>query len=152
MPHFMLTPENLAHFCERQNFQFQQTEQGQIAVLYQIMGQPSPLQMLPWPDRNMVTLAVTLPFTVPNERFSAVSEALTAANSMSFMGTWVLNTDNGQIYFRDTLATLDNQYSDDGLLFVARIVVSSAERLAPLFYRVAIEGAPASSVEQALRI
>lgn len=140
MPHFMLTPENLARFCERQSFQFQQAPGGPIAVLYQLLGQPAPLQLIPWPERNMLTLAMTLPFTVPPERQAAVGEALTTLNAMSFMGAWVLNTDKGELYFRDTLPVLDNQYSDEGLLFVAKVVVSTAERLAPALYRIAREG------------
>ena len=147
MPHFALTPENLVAFCQRQNFQYElKGPRGPIGIQYQLLGVPTPLTLIPWEDRPMLTLAMTLPFKVPPAQKAAVSAALVTLNSMSYMGTWVLNTEKAEIYFRDTLITLDNQYSDEGLLYVAKVVVSSAEAMASPLYRIAVEGAPPESI------
>lgn len=131
MPGFVLTFDNLKSFCERQKFQFLvNSELEQLAVLYKILGKDAPLILIPRLERNMVTLALALPFRVPVERHSQLSEALARLNASSYMGAWVLNFDKGEIYFRVTLPALDNEYTDQGLFFAARIVVSSAEAMA----------------------
>ncbi len=53
------------------------------------------------------------------------------------MGTWVLNTDKSEVYFRVTLPALDNEWTDDSLLFAARVVVSTAEQFAADLLRIA---------------
>lgn len=141
MATFTLTYPNLTAWCDRQQFQYLTNPQaGQLAILYKILGADAPLQLLPYPERSMLTLAVSLPFAVPQERYAAIKEALTQLNSRSYMGSWVLNPDKAEIYFRVTLPTLDNEYSDPGLLFVARVVIGSAESAAAPLYRIAQQG------------
>lgn len=130
MAGFNLTFDNLKSFCERQKFQYlSNTELGQLAVLYKILGKDAPLMIIPRTERGMVTLAITEPFTVPVERYPLIGEALARLNASSYMGAWVLNFDKGEIYFRITLPALDNEYTDQGLFFAARVVVSSAEAM-----------------------
>lgn len=131
MAGFPLTFDNLKSFCERQKFQYlSNAELGQLAVLYKILGKDAPLMIIPRTERGMVTLAITQPFTVPLERYPLIGEALARLNASSYMGAWVLNFDKGEIYFRITLPSLDNEYTDQGLFFAARVVVSSAEAMA----------------------
>lgn len=131
MAGFVLNFDNLKSFCERQNFQFMMNEElGQIAVLYRILDQDAPLIFIPRLERGMVTLAMALPFRVPLERYPHIGESLARLNASSYMGAWVLNFDKGEVYFRVTLPALDNQYTDQGLFFAARVVVSTAEAIA----------------------
>jgi hypothetical protein len=138
MPGYLLNYQNLKAFCERQNFRFlQNDERGQLAVVYPLLEKEALLQLLPFADRHMVTLAMAMPFLVPAARFSAVAEALTRLNARTYMGTWVLNTDKSEVYFRVTLPALDNEWTDDSLLFAARVVVSTAEQFAADLLRIA---------------
>jgi hypothetical protein len=131
LPGFVLNFENLKSFCERQKFQFLvNVELGQLAVLYKILGKDAPLILIPRLERGMLTLALALPFRVPLERYPLIGEALARLNASSYMGAWVLNFEKGEIYFRVTLPALDNEYTDQGLFFAARVVVSSAEAMA----------------------
>jgi hypothetical protein len=128
---FTLTFDNLKSFCERQQFQYlSNTELGQLAVLYKILGKDAPLIIIPRLERGMMTLTITLPFSVPLERYPLIGEALARLNASSYMGAWVLNFDKGEVYFRVTVPALDNEYTDQGLFFAARVVVSSAEAMA----------------------
>lgn len=141
MAKLTLTYENIQAWCDRQGFKYLTNPQaGQLAVLYRILEHDAPLQILPYPDRGMVTFAMSLPFAVPAERYPFVKEALTQLNSRSYMGAWVLNPDKGEIYFRVTLPALDNEYSDQGLFFACRVVVSSSEGAAPALFRIAQQG------------
>ncbi len=138
MASYLLNYQNLKAFCERQNFRFlQNDERGQLAVVYPILGKDALLQLLPFSDRNMVTLAMAMPFLVPSTRFQAVSDALTRLNARTYMGTWVLNIDKAEVYFRVTLPALDNLWTDDSVLFAARMVVSTAEQFAGDLLRIA---------------
>lgn len=138
MAGYLLNYQNLKAFCERQQFRFLQNEErGQLAVVYPLLEHEALLQILPFLDRNMVTLAMTLPFVVPPSQFALMSEALTQLNARTYMGTWVLNSDKGEVYFRVTLPALDNEWTDDAVLFAARIVVSTAEEFAAALFRVA---------------
>jgi hypothetical protein len=128
---FVLSFDNLKSFCDRQRFTFKINEElGQLAVLYRILGQDAPIIIIPRPERGMLTLAVVLPFAVPLARYPFVVEALARLNAAAYMGTWVLNFDKGEIYFRVTLPALDNLYTDEGLFLAARVVVSTSEGMA----------------------
>lgn len=147
MSGFVLNYENLKSWAERLGLAFRYSnEAGQIAVLCRVLDGDVPLVFIPRPERGMLTMAVTLPFTVPAERFTEVGRAITLLNARSYMGAWILNTDKGEIYFRVTVPALDVSYSDQALRFVAGVVASSAETLAPALYAVARENAPATSV------
>lgn len=147
MSGFVLNYANLKSWAERLGLTFRYSDEvGQIAVLCRLLDIDVPLVFIPRPERGMLTLAVTLPFVVPAERFAEVAQALTLLNARSFMGAWILNADKGEIYFRITVPALDVSYSDQALRFVAGLVASSAETLVAPLYAVAREGAPAASV------
>lgn len=147
MSGFVLNYESLKAWAERLGLAFRfSDEAGQIAVLCRVLNSDVPLVFIPRPERGMVTMAVTLPFVVPAERHTEVARALTLLNARSYMGAWILNGDKGEIYFRVTVPALDVSYSDQALRFVAGVVASSAETLAPGLYAVARENAPAASI------
>lgn len=125
---YPLSFENLQAFCERQALRYKaNTERGQIAVLYRLLGRDAPLYIITRPERSMVTLALPFPLRVPDERIPHIGEAVTRLNSAAYMGTWVLNVETCEVYFRVTLPSLDAEYGDGSLLFAARLVVSTVE-------------------------
>lgn len=147
MSGFVLNYANIKSWAERLGLAFRYSdEMGQIAVLCRLLDVDVPMVFIPRAERGMLTMAITLPFQVPVDRFSEVGAALTLVNARSYMGAWILNADKGEIYFRITVPALDVTYSDQALRFVAGVVVSSAESLAARLHAVAKEGAPAASV------
>jgi hypothetical protein len=89
----------------------------------------------------MLTVAITLPFVVKTDRFDAITTALSTLNVRSYMGAWILNPERGEVYFRVTLPTLETEFTDDALRFVARVVLSSAEAMAQPLYSIALDEA-----------
>lgn len=147
MSGFVLNYANIKSWAERLGLAFRYSdEMGQIAVLCRLLDVDVPMVFIPRVERGMLTMAITLPFQVPADRFGEVGAALTLVNARSYMGAWILNADKGEIYFRITVPALDVTYSDQALRFVAGVVVSSAESLAARLHAVAKEGAPAASV------
>jgi hypothetical protein len=145
---FVLSFDTLKAWAQRQKYEFSENPQlGQLAIHYALLGQPSPLLVLPEPARGMVMFVMKQPFTVPPERRAAVVEAAAMLNSTSFMGAWVLNPNTGDLVFRVTVAALDIGYTDAGVLHVARVVVGTSERAAPALKAVALDGvAPAQAL------
>lgn len=128
MSRYPLSFENLQAFCDRQSLRYKaNVERGQLAVLYRLLGRDAPLYIITRPERSMVTLALPLPLRVPEDRVPYVGEAVTRLNSAAYMGTWVLNVETREVYFRVTLPSLDVEYGDGSLLFAARLVVSTVE-------------------------
>ncbi len=139
---FSLTFEHLVAWCDRQQYTYRSNvELRQLAIDYTILGQPAPLLLLPQPDRGMLMLLVRLPVVVPAGRRMALIDATSQLNGTSYMGTWVVNRDTGEVLFRVTLPALDNAYSDAGLLHAARVVVGTVERLAATLKAIAVDGA-----------
>jgi hypothetical protein len=124
-------------------------EAGQLGLPHTVLDIPVWLVFIPRPERGMLTMALTMPFTVPAERFVPVGGALTLLNARSYMGAWILNPDKGEIAFRITVPALDVSYTDSALRFVAGVVASSAEAMARPLYAVAQQGASADTVASA---
>jgi hypothetical protein len=142
MAGFVLNYANVKSWAERLQLPFRYSDEaGQIAVLCRLLDSDVPLVFIPRPERGMLTMALTMPYAVPAERFAVVGEALTLVNARSYMGAWILNMDKGEIYFRITMPALDVVYNDQALRFVATLVVSSAEAMVRPLRAVAIEGA-----------
>jgi hypothetical protein len=138
MAGFVLSTENLLSWCQRQGLPCQHNAAlGQLAIPYRVLDRDCPLLFIPRPDVHMLTLAMVLPFQVPDERVPAVREAISLLNDLTYMGAWVLSQDAGEIYFRLTLPVLDNEYSDPGLHLCARTIVSTVEAVASGLQRVA---------------
>ncbi len=139
---FQLSFANLKAWCERQKYQFSENAQlGQLAIHYQLLGQPAPLLVLPQLDRGMVMFVMRQPYAVPEDRRIDIARAVTLLNAQVFMGAWVINSQTGELFFRVSIPALDTQYSDEGVLHVARIAVGTSEKLAPALKAVALEGA-----------
>lgn len=133
------TPALLA-FCERQQSPDKHNDEtGQIALHHRILDSDSPIDIIPYLSRRMVSLILALPFRVPPARLPFLGEATTRLNSASYMGTWVMNVETGEIYFRVTLPSIGAAYGDEALLFVARLVASTVENAARGLQRVAFE-------------
>jgi hypothetical protein len=142
MIRFTLDFDSLKAWCGRQQYDFRENpELGQLAILYALLGEPAPLLILPQPARGMVMFVMRQPFAVPAERRAALLEAVTLLNSTSFMGAWIVNRQTGELYFRVTVPALDTEYSDEGLVHVARVVVGTSEKAAAGLRAVALEGA-----------
>lgn len=139
---FALTYDQLKAWCARQGYRVRANDQaGQIAIEYALLGQNAPLLLLPLVERGMVMLVMRLPFMVPASRVDAMVDACNRLNVTSFMGAWALNRTTGELFFRATVPSLDNAYSDAGFLHAARVVVGTAERAAPALKTIALDGA-----------
>lgn len=149
MSGFVLNYANIRSWADRLGLAYRYSDEaGQIALPCRLLDVDVPMVFIPRAERGMLTLAITLPFQVPSERFTEVGAALTILNARSYMGAWILNSDKGEIYFRVTVPALDVTYSDQALRFIAGVVVSSAETLAASLHAVAKQGAAAASVSQ----
>jgi hypothetical protein len=147
MSGFVLNYANVKSWADRLGLPFRfSDEASQIAVTCHLLDVDVPLVFIPRPERGMLTMALTMPFVVPADRYSAVAEALTLLNARSYMGSWILNMDKGEIYFRITVPALDVTYTDQALRFVASVVASSSETMARSLHEVAVEGAPPQTV------
>ncbi len=148
---FVLSFETLKAWCQRQKYELSENaELGQIAVHYVLLGQRAPLLILPEPARGMVMFVMKQPYAVPADRQAAVAEAAQILNATSYMGAWALNRDAGELYFRVTVPALDIQYSDAGVLHVARVVVGTSEKAAPALRSVALDGADPTKAIQSV--
>lgn len=142
MNSFLLSYRTVKAWAERLKLPFRANEEtGQIAVRCRLLDSDVPLLFVPRPEREMLTVAITLPFTVDNERFSPIEVALSSLNVRSYMGAWILNQEQGEVYFRVTLPTLETEFSDEALRFVARVVLGSAEAMAAPLREIAKAGA-----------
>ncbi len=148
---FVLSFESLKAWCQRQSYQFsEKADVGQLAVHYQLLGQPAPLLILPQRGRDMVMFVMRQPYTVPADRRTAIAEACGLLNASMFMGAWAMNRDTGELYLRATLPVVDVQYTDAGVLHVARVVVGTSEKAAPALRSIALEGADPAKALAAL--
>jgi len=142
MGSFSLSYNTVKAWAERLRLPFRANDEaGQIAVRCRLLDSDVPLLFIPRPERDMLTVAITLPFVAPTERFAPLSTALATLNVRSYMGAWILNPERGEVYFRVTLPTLETGFSDDALRFVARVVLSSAEAMAQPLFAISHEGA-----------
>lgn len=143
MPGFVLNYANVKSWAERLQLPFRYSDEAsQIAVLCRLLDTDAPLVFIPRPERGMMTMALTMPFVVPKERYAEIGQALTLLNARSYMGAWIINLEKGEIYFRITVPALDVVYTDQSLRFVASVVASSADAMAKPLRAVACEGAP----------
>ena len=150
MSSFALSYTSVKAWAERLRLPFRASEEaGQIAVRCRLLDSDVPLLFIPRPARDMLTVAITLPFVVKSERFAAVTTALSTLNVRSYMGAWILNPERGEVYFRITLPTVDTQFSDESLRFVARVVIGSAEAMAQPLFAISHEGASPDIVAKA---
>jgi hypothetical protein len=139
---FQLSFETLKAWATRQKYEFSENAQlGQLAIHYQLLGQPAPLMVIPQADRGLLMLVMRQPYQVPEERRAEVARACSLINSQVFMGACVINSQTGELFFRVSIPMIDTQYSDQGVLHVARIAVGTSEKLAPALKAVALDGA-----------
>lgn len=144
---FVLSFDNIKAWCQRQSYEFSENaDLGQLAIHYMILGKPSPLMVLPQLSRGLVMFVMKQPFAVSPDRRDAVAEGAGRVNATLFMGAWVLNHGDGELFFRATIPALDTAYTDQGLLHVGRLVVGTSEKLAPAFRSIALEGADPATV------
>ena len=139
---FQLSFETLKAWATRQKYEFSENaQQGQLAIHYQLLGQPAPLLVLPQLDRGLLMFVMRQPYQVPEDRRVEMARACALINAQVFMGAWVINSNTGELFFRVSIPALDTQYSDQGVLHVARIAVGTSEKLAPALKAVALDGA-----------
>lgn len=131
-----LNLETLAQWCVRQKLSYLVQEQAQMVVIPRGPGE-APLRAIHRPERHMLTWLIALPFQVPDAQRAEVARAVTLLNSSSYMGAWVLNQASGELYFRVTVPTHETTWTDDGLMFVVRVVLGTVDALAPSLKAVA---------------
>jgi hypothetical protein len=147
MPGISLTFANLRDLCQRRGLVFKTHEDtGQIALLYRILDEDAPLYIIPYPGRGMVSFVLPLPFRVPAARYPFIGEAATRLHHASCMGTWALDLETGELSFRITLPVHGAEYTEEGVLFVTRVVVSTVEAAAADLRQIALAGETASGL------
>jgi hypothetical protein len=147
MPGFVLNYANVKAWAERLQLPFRFSDDAsQIAITCRLLDSDVPLVFIPRLERGMLTMALTMPFSVPRDRYVQVGQALTLLNARSYMGAWILNLEKGEIYFRITVPALDVVYTDQSLRFVASVVASSADTMSKPLRAVACEGARPETV------
>lgn len=141
MESFAMDLEGVKAWCGRQNLKFlENAAAGQLLIP---RGEKdAPIRFIARPERQMSTLAVVLPFQAPADRRAEVAQACNALNSSSFMGAWVMNNQSGEIYFRLTLPTGGATFTDEGLMFLVRVLIGTADAVVQPMFRVAVEGQP----------
>ncbi|MEZ4317645.1 MAG: hypothetical protein R3F61_09070 [Myxococcota bacterium] len=143
---FALTPQGLLAWAQRKNLRLlENKELGQLA-LPRPQDPNQALRFIPRPERNLLTLALPLLFTVPQDRIPAFCVALSLANSATFAGSWTLNHARGEPYFRITVPTVGTGYTDQSLDFLVGVVFSSGDRVGPNLMKIALEGADPKTV------
>ena len=150
MSSFALNQDAIKAWCVRQNLNYLVQEQARM-VLIPRGANELPLRLIDRPERGMMTWGVVLPFLVPADRRSEVGAALNLLNSNSFMGAWTLNTQTGEVYFRVTVPTTGVTYTDEAMMFLARVLSGTVDPVAGALSRIATEGQPASLVLAAAR-
>ncbi|MCB9679379.1 MAG: hypothetical protein H6737_30015 [Alphaproteobacteria bacterium] len=143
---FALTPEGILGWAQRKNVRLlENKELGQLAL--QRPGDPQQnLRFIPRPDRNLMTFALPLLFTVPEDRIPAFCVALSLANSATFAGCWTLNHQRGEPYFRLTVPSAGTGWTDTALDFTVGLMFSSGDRVGPNLMKIALEGADPATV------
>lgn len=131
MSGFALSVDSLQSLCQRRGLVCKVNEdRRQIALLHHVLGEDAPLYVTPHAGRSMVSFVLPLPFRVPAARLAVVGEAVVRLNAAAAMGAWVLDLASGELAFRATLPAFGAEYSDDGVLFVTRVVMSAVEAAA----------------------
>lgn len=138
---FALSLDAMQAWCDRNNITYMKNERlGQLAIPTPL-GREFPVRVIPRPSRSMLTLALILPFPVPEERMDVVARAVAMANASSFMGAWVLVNNNHELYFRVTVPTEGVSYDDAAVRFLLQVVIGTVQGVGPRLRAIALEGA-----------
>lgn len=142
---FTLDLAAIKAFCDRAKIPYLANDVlGQLAI-------PRPdhkgwaVRIHPMPERGMLTIAYPLPGRIPDDRLDDLQLAAGLLNSRTFMGAWVLNVGEGELYFRVTVLADGVTYDDAALRRLLQIVIGTVERLIPRLHRV-LTGSPAATV------
>jgi hypothetical protein len=139
---FTLSFENLKAWCLRNQYSFSEdAKRGHLALPHQLLGQPTPIMLLPQRNGNSLAIVMRQPYEVPQARYAAIIEAITLLHANAVMGTWVLNREFGELYFRVTLPVSDIQYTDAGVLYTAQVVLRTSEEAGQALRAIALDGA-----------
>lgn len=143
---FALSLDALRAWCDRNNITYLFNERLQQIGVPTPLGREYVLRAIPRPSRGMMTLALVLPFPVSDERADAIARAVGLANSSTFMGAWVYNQGQRELYFRVTVPVEGVLYDDAAVRFLLQVVIGTVKGLAPRLRAIAEENAPWESV------
>lgn len=143
---FELGLEAIKAWCDRNDFTYLSNDElGQIAIPTPI-GNNYAIRVIPRDEREMITFALPLPVRIaPNLRAEMV-RAVGLANSATFMGAWVMNHSQGEIYFRLTLPTKGMAMTDDAFKRLLQIVAMTVNGLLPRWRDILENGASAEVI------
>ena len=131
MQPYALNLETLAQWCVRQKLNYLVQEQAAMVVIPRGPSE-APVRAIYRGDRSMLSWIIGLPLIVPEDRRAELARAVTLLNSGSFMGAWVLNQQNGELYFRITVPTHQTTWTDDAVMYVVRVLMGTADAAAPV--------------------
>lgn len=131
-----LSFESIVQWCTRQKLSYFVAEPTRMVVIPRAPGQ-APIRVIERADRGMMSFILAADAPVPEDRRAEVARALTLLNASSFMGAWVLNQSNGELYFRVTLPIRGTTWSDDAVMYVVRLLVGTFDGAGPAVAAVA---------------
>ena len=138
---FALSLDALQAWCDRNSITFLKNDRLQQLAIPTPLGREYPVRVIPRPSRGMMSFIMVLPFAVPPDRAEVVSRALALANASSFMGAWVLQGNNNELYFRVTVPVDGVRYDDAAVRLLLQVVIGSVQGLGPRLRAVALDGA-----------
>ncbi len=131
-------------WCTARGFAYRSNGEHQILIV-QDPEKEVPIHVVGFEDRDLLTFAMFLPMTIPEEQMDSVRLAISALNSDTFLGAWALKPETGEVFFRVTLPTLGFSMGEGSLDFMVGILVGTVSSAADGLHQVA-QGAEWQSV------
>ena len=96
----------------------------------------------------MLTVAFPLPGKIPAERMTALGAAANLMNSRTFLGSWVMNHESQEMYFRQTVLTEGVLYTDASVKELLQVVIGTVEIMVSRLDRVLKGAEPEAVLEE----
>lgn len=123
--------EGIQAFCERQNLPYLKNPELQQIAIPRPMREGFAVRVVPRPERGMCTFAYPLPTQLPVDRLDALEAAANRMNGRTFLGSWVVNRDTRELYFRQTVLVNGVTHTDASVQQILRLVVGTVEIMLP---------------------
>ncbi len=123
--------EGVQAFCERNGLPFLKNAELQQIAIPRPMREGFAVRVVPRPERGMCTFAYPLPTQLPVERLDAFEAAANRMNARTFLGSWVVNRDTREIYFRQTVLLKGASHTDETVRQILKLVVGTVEIMLP---------------------
>ena len=146
MQAYALTVDTIKAWAVRKNLpMLENAKLGQLALAHPNNKQIV-IRFIPRPERNLMTLAVPLPWEITDEQVPRLLEAISLSNSSTFAGAWTFNHAKREVYFRITVPTIGTGYTDQSVDFLVTIMFGTVDNIGPKLLKVIQGDAPPASI------